>query len=497
MDRLSEKTLCHSTVPFEAYDRAGAAGIVHLGVGAFHRAHQAVYLDRYLGRGHKGWCITGASMRSRTVGDQLDPQDGLYTVVEREGDHSSARVVRSIGRIIVATETPQDLVSAIADEAVKIITLTVTEKGYCLTPSGDGLNLSDPAVLSDMKAETTPRTAPGFIAAGLEKRYADGAPPVSILSCDNMAENGQRTRKAVVEMLEARKSPCADWVRNTCSFPSSMVDRIVPSTTHDDIEALSAETGYRDLGMVKTEPFSQWVIEDDFCSGRPALEEVGVQFTSDVHAWEKAKLRLLNGAHSALAYLGCLAGHEFVHTAIAASGYKGFIDALWDEAGVTLGSSAEIDIPAYRSALLKRFHNLALQHKTFQIASDGSQKLPQRFLNTIRERRDLGLQSPALTLAVAGWICWQRGIDDDGRGFEVHDPLADQLRSIADSARMDARQLALAFCEFEPVFGQDFAKDEAFTEALTYALSRIMTVGAGLTVEHFSARTNRNHQLGV
>lgn len=470
------------------YDRLGKVEIVHLGVGAFHRAHQAVFIDRYLARGHEGWRVIGASMRGRGVADQLNPQDGLYTVVERDGAKNEKRVVQALLRVIVAPDHPQELVDAIANPDVKIVTLTVTEKGYCLTPSGEGLNESDAAVASDMRGENPPQTAPGFIAAGLEKRFEAGAPPLTILSCDNIAHNGKRTRLAVLAMLEARRSRALEWVRTTCTFPSSMVDRIVPATTPEDIDALEASAGYRDLGMVKTEPFSQWVIEDDFCSGRPDLEDVGVQFTSAVDDWEKTKLRLLNGAHSALAYLGYLAGHEFVHTAIESAGYEAFIKRLWDEAEATLAPSAGIDVPAYRRALLDRFRNSALQHKTFQIATDGSQKLPQRFLDTIRDRLALGLDSPALTMSVAGWILWQRGYDDGGDPFTVNDPLAEQTHEMAALAGDSATKLAERFCAFTPVFGSDFASNEKFKKDIVGALDRLLAVGAGATIATFSAQ---------
>lgn len=288
-----------------------------------------------------------------------------------------------------------------------------------------------------------------------------------MLSCDNLPDNGRRTRDAVIAMARAVDKGLADWIEGEVAFPSSMVDRIVPATTPEDIAALEASSGLRDEAMVKTEPFAQWVVEDRFAGRRPPLEEVGVQMTRDVAAWEKAKLRLLNGAHSAIAYLGGLAGHDFVHQAMAAPGFAVLVDKLWDEAEATLDPIDGFDPKAYRASLAARFSNGTLQHRTHQIAMDGSQKLPQRLLNSIREHRAKGRPPPvALTLAVAGWMRWQLGTDDAGLGHEVDDPLAEQTTRAA-------QQGARALLSINAVFGSELPRDEAFAGAVEAAFNQL------------------------
>jgi len=402
-------------------------GVVHLGVGAFHRAHQAVVFDDALASGDMRWGITGVSLRSAGVRHQLVPQDGLYTVVVRDGTAEAARIVGAVRDVLVAPENPQAVIAAIAAPETHIVTLTITEKGYKLDRAAGGLLRDDPDVTHDLSSLEAPRTAAGFIVAGLAKRRTEGLSPITVISCDNLPDNSHLLREAVLAMALAHDADLASWIDQTIAFPATMIDRIVPATTPGDIDALADRVGLEDQAMVKAEPFLQWVIEDRFSGERPDFESLGVQLASEIAPWEMAKLRLLNGAHSAIAYLGGLAGDQFVHEFVARDTVKRFVEALWDEAETTLVPPPGLDIPAYRAELMARFSNPALQHRTRQIAMDGSQKLPQRLLATVRDRRVKGKEVDALALGVAAWMRWQGGRTDTGEAFLVDDPIADSL----------------------------------------------------------------------
>ncbi|MDM7955196.1 mannitol dehydrogenase family protein [Blastomonas sp.] len=471
--RLSSHTLGQlpSDVALPAYDRTAVKrGVVHLGIGAFHRAHQAAVFNAALASGDPRWGVTGVSLRSAGVRDQLELQDGLYTLLVRSGAGSQARVIGSVLDVLVAPEDPRRVVDAIAAADTHLVTLTITEKGYKLDRATGGLLADDADIAHDMASLEAPRTAPGLIVAGLKLRRTVGLPALTIMSCDNLPHNGALLRDAVIAMARAHDAGLADWIAAEAAFPSTMVDRIVPATTDDDIAARRELTGIEDLAMVKTEPFTQWVIEDWFCGPRPDFAALGVQLTDKVAPWEDAKLRLLNGAHSAIAYLGGLGGDEFVHQFVARDAGRAMIETLWDEAQTTLDPPAGLDIPAYRAALLERFANPALQHRTRQIAMDGSQKLPQRLIAPLAERAAAGQQSPALVLAVAAWMRWQAGRTDDGTAFEIDDPAAARL---ADASGVDG---------YLAVLGAEL--DARTYAAIAAQLTRLEQSGALAALEH-------------
>ncbi|MBV9883040.1 MAG: mannitol dehydrogenase family protein [Sphingomonadaceae bacterium] len=448
MPRLSAATLNRLPAWVERPATRPAPRVVHLGIGAFHRAHQAPVFEEL------GWGIVGASFRAPAVRDAMAPQDWLYSLVV--GDQ--VQVIGAVRDVIVVPENPQALVATLAAPETAIVTLTITEKGYL--PGAP---------------------AAGFLAQGLALRRARGLAPFTAISCDNLAGNGSRLRDAV---LAASDPAARDWIAAHGAFPQTMVDRIVPATDAADIEALAARIGLVDLAMVKAEPFTQWVIEDRFAGERPDFAAAGVTLTADVGPWEEAKLRLLNGAHSAIAYLGGLAGVEHVHQFVAAPAGRRFVEALWDETAPTLSPPPELDLAGYRAALLDRFANAALAHRTRQIAMDGSQKLPQRLLAPIAERLARGEAIEALALAVAGWIAWQAGRTDAGERFIVDDPLAERTRGFAGSpaARVDA---ALALRQ---VFPPALAANPAFRDALVRQLTKLSEQGAAAAVESFSAQ---------
>ncbi len=482
MTRLSPETLSQlpASVQRPGFDRAACGtGIVHLGIGAFHRAHQAVYTDDVLTRSGGDWAICGVSLRQRTVQDQLGPQSGLYCVVERDGGGDLCRVIGAVREVLFAPDDPEALVARMADPATRIVSLTVTEKGYCHDPASGKLKLDDPGIQQDLKTPERPSTAIGFIAAALNARRLGGNKPFTVMTCDNLPHNG-RLLAGLVAAYAAELDPTfADWVRQEVAFPCTMVDRIVPATTEEGLGELAGEVGLRDEAAVICEPFRQWVIEDSFTQGRPAWEEVGAQMVADVGPFEDMKLRLLNGSHSLLAYLGYLAGYETIAETMADPAFAALVRRYMDEeATPTLALPRGVDIEGYKDQLIARFKNPALKHRTWQIAMDGSQKLPQRLLSVIRARLRQDVSFDLAALAVAAWMRYVTGEDEKGQAIDVRDPLADRLGSLASEIKGDAEALVAAFLAVEEVFGDDLVKSVPFRQAVTRALSALYRNGA-------------------
>lgn len=426
--RLSEATARHLTdaVDRPAYDRAGQrAGIVHFGIGAFHRAHQAAYTDAAMAAGDGDWRITGVSLRSGDVAAQLNPQDGLFTLTERSGATARSRLIGSVGRVIVAPEDRQGVIAALASPDTRIVSFTVTEKGYLRAADGT-LDQTNPALAADLSGDAALCTIYGFLAAGFVQRRAKGLPGLTLLSCDNLADNGRQLGALMADYLGRVDPPLADWFARECRCPSTMVDRIVPAMTETDRAAVAQDIGLADEGAIITESFTQWVIEDDFACGRPRWEVGGAQLVSDVSAYEAAKLRMLNGAHSALAYLGLERGHDFVHQAVADPGIRLLVERIMRvEAAATLDPASGIDVASYADQLLSRFENSALQHRLAQIAMDGSQKIPQRWLEPLAINERAGRECPSTLAALAAWCRHVRG---DRR--PVDDPQAARLAAL-------------------------------------------------------------------
>src|SRR5437588_8875895 len=422
MPRLSNATL--STLPIDVarprYDRAAVAtGIVHLGIGAFQRAHQAMYTEAALNAGDLRWGVVGASLRSPAVRDALKPQDGLYTLAVRGAEGERLQVIGAIKDVLVAPENPQALLSALADPAVKIVTLTVTEKGYCYDPATAALDEAHPDIVHDLAEPAQPRTAPGFLVEALRRRRAAKTPSFTVLCCDNLPHNGRTIASLVTRFAGLRDRDLAGFIRNEAAFPSTMVDRITPATTVEDRAAISARLGLEDAAPVVTEPFSQWVIEDRFPAGRPDWSLAGAEFVTDVAPYENMKLRLLNGSHSTLAYLGYLAGYETVADTMRDQNYCRLAEGVMEDAATTLKMPPSADIAAYKRALIERYANPALRHRTWQICMDGSQKLPQRLLGTIRDRLAAGAPIERLVMGVAGWMRYVTGTDEQGKPIDV------------------------------------------------------------------------------
>lgn len=484
--RLSAATL--ATLPPDiarpAYDLdAVKVGMVHLGVGAFHRVHQAVYADDLLAAGHLDWGICGASLRARDTADALDPQDGLYGLCVRSGEGDAVRVIGSLRRLLVAPRDPSALLAAMADPGVRIVSLTVTEKGYCHDPASGALDEAHPDIVADLAAPARPRSVPGLLVEALRLRRAAGLPPFTVLCCDNLPANGETVARVTRRFAELRDFDLGAWIAGDVAFPSTMVDRIAPATTDADRALVSARMGLTDAWPVMAEPFSQWVIEDKFPHGRPPFETVGAQMVADVAPFEHMKLRLLNGAHSTLAYLGYLAGHETIADAMADAPFARLVARLQDEEMTpTLHVPPGTDVDAYKRALRERFRNPALRHRTWQIAMDGSQKLPQRLLAAARERLAAGAPVTVIALGVAAWMRYVTGIDETGAPIDVRDPLAARLRAIADAAGRDPGMLARGLIGVREVFGDDLADQPGFVSTVTGHLAKLLRDGARRTV---------------
>ena len=466
-----------------SYDRSAVAtGIVHLGIGAFHRAHQAVITDAVLADGDLRWGILGASLRSPETRDALTPQDGLYTVAVRDARGERLQVVGSVGALLVAPEGPHALLAAMASPGVRIVSLTVTEKGYCHAPATGELDERHPDIVHDLVHPEASRSAPGLIVEALRRRRAAGVPAFTALCCDNLPHNGATLKRVLVRFATLRDPDLGRFVEGELRCPSTMVDRIVPATTDADRESIAATLGLQDAWPVLTEPFAQWVIEDDFATGRPRWDAAGATFVSDVAPFELAKLRLLNGSHSTLAYLGSLAGHETVADTMAAPGFAAFVrDLMLEEAVPTLPAVPGLDLDLYAASLVARFHNPALRHRTWQIAMDGSQKLPQRLLGTIRDRLAARAGFERLALGVAAWMRYATGRDESGRSIDLRDPLADELRRRTAGVD-DAGALIDALLGIDSVFAADLPAEPRFRAVVETALTELLETGAAATV---------------
>ncbi|PWU58555.1 mannitol dehydrogenase [Micromonospora globispora] len=459
--------------------RALRVGIVHLGIGAFHRAHQAVFTElAAAATGQDDWGITGVTQRSASVRDQLMPQDGLYSVLERGVGAAPLRVVGTVRDVVFGGGDPAAVVDRIADPAVRLVTLTVTEKGYRRDGTGR-LDRSDPEVAADLGGQP-PRTVVGQLVRGLQHRLAHDAGPVTVLSCDNLVGNGDVLRGLVQDFVDALPSSeaggLADWIASSVRFPSCMVDRIVPATTDEDRADVLAVLGLEDRGVVVAEPFSQWVIEDDFAADRPAWQRAGAVLTNDVAAWEAVKLRMLNASHSLLAYLGALSGYDTIAAALSDDRLAAAAEALMvEDVTPTLQVPDGLDLDDYRCQVLTRFANPALRHRTVQVAMDGSQKLPVRLLGTVRDRLSAGAVPRYAALAVAAWMVYvAQGRDVRGRDLPLDDPMADRLRTATAGAGGGPGRVVDSLLRIPEIFGADLAEHDGFRAALVEHVGRLM-----------------------
>src|ERR1700722_18196865 len=481
--RLSLATLGSARIEAArfSYDRRRLRPrLVHLGLGAFFRAHGSLFTEDLLADQGGDWRIIGASLKRPDQRDRLTPQDFLYTTVENGPNGRRVRIVGCLLNVLAGPENPAALLERLSDRETAIVTLTVTEKGYHHDPASGRLNADHPEIRHDLEHPEAPQSAVGLVPRALARRKAAGLPPFTVATCDNLPSNGVLLSGLVHEFARLRDDKLAAWIERTVPFPSSMVDRIVPAQAPGDLSLIEQLTGFHDAAPVMHEPFRQWVLEDRFVDGvRPPWERAGAQFVSDVAPFEHAKHRMLNASHSALAYLGYLAGHQTIFDAVSDDHFARFIKRFWrDEVIPILPAPPGLNLEQYADQLFERYSNPAIRHHLWQIAMDGSQKLPQRLLSTIRDNLKQKRPFKLLALAVAGWMRYVSGIDEEGGPIDVRDPLATLLRQRTDSAGPDPVAKVRALTTVEAVFGKDLPASEVFMTAVTEAYKALRHQGA-------------------
>lgn len=491
---------CLAALPLDvarpAYDRnALRVGIVHLGLGAFARAHLAAVNEAALHAGggeELAWGICGVSLRQTDTRDALAPQAGLYTLALRSADatgreQQQVTVIGCLLEMLVAPEDPQAVLARIAHADTRIVSVTVTEKGYCHDPASGRLNLQHPDIVHDLAQAQAPRSTIGFLVRGLQQRRAAGQGPITLMSLDNLPSNGHLLRGMVLAFARQVDPALATWIETLCAFPCAMVDRIVPRTTDRDRCDVARALGMDDAWPVLGEPYLEWVVEDQFAAGRPDWVAGGARFVAEAAPFETLKLRTVNGVHSALAYLSVMAGWATVDEAMAQPALKAYLAALMqDEIVPTLPPLPGLDLARYQQRLLQRFENPALKHQTRQIAMDGSQKLPQRLLDTVRARLVADLPIGKLALAVAAWLHFLRGVDEAGLRYDIQDPMAAELAQRYTQAELAAERSGpgpaamLAWTEtltsVAAVFG-DLGDDPRFVRAVSQAAHALRSQG--------------------
>ena len=471
-----------------AYDRSAvSAGIVHFGVGGFHRAHQAMYLDALMNRGealHWGLCGVGALPHDRRIIDTLKAQDGLYTLVVKHPDgRLEPRVIGSIVEVMFAPDDRQAVVERLVDERTRIVSTTITEGGYLVNQVTGEFDAQDPSIQADLAADfaggEAPSTVFGFITAALARRREEGRAPFTVMSCDNLPDNGDVAKRMICAFARLKDPALADWMEQEVAFPNCMVDRITPVTSTEDIERLRDEFGVDDGWPVVCEPFTQWVLEDRFGQGRPPFEDVGVQVVDDVVPYELMKLRLLNASHQALCYLGHLAGYRYAHEVCQDPLFANFLLAYMEREGSpTLPPAPGVDLDAYRHELVARFANPEVRDTLARLCAESSDRIPKWLVPVIRANLRDGGEIDRSALVVASWARYAEGRDERGEPIEVVDRLKDRVMAAAARQGEDP----LAFVRDRDLFG-DLADDARFAAAYTAALEHLHEHGARATLE--------------
>jgi mannitol 2-dehydrogenase len=468
------------------YDRTAVTlGIVHFGVGGFHRAHQAAYTHELLEAGQTEWGIVGAGVlpRDRAMRDALVPQGCLYTLVEQSAGSATARVIGSIREYVYAPESANRLLGLLAHRNTRIVSMTVTEGGYFYDFSARRLREGHPDVRADMRGGSPPRTWIGFVVEALAQRREAGVAPFTVMSCDNIPENGHAARTVVTELAGGRGRRLADWIAEEVAFPSTMVDRITPATSEANRDMLRATYGVEDRWPVFCEDFRQWVIEDSFTVGRPTWDTVGAKFVPDVYPYELMKIRLLNGTHSALSYIAYLLGYRDVDAAVSDADLSAFIRRYMREIARTLEPVPGVDVAEYQETLVTRFSNPAIKDQVTRLAMEGSQKIANSIAPPVAQLLEAGNAAPHAAFAVAAWIRFCSGPDEAGEAIEIDDPMADTLAEAARTAvaRGDAR----AFLSLTDIFGETIVAHEGFVDTVAARFAAIGSRGIRKALREF------------
>jgi mannitol 2-dehydrogenase len=482
--QLRNATVDSLSIPVPGYDRSLlSVGIVHFGVGGFHRAHQAMYVDSLMEQRQAldwGICGVGVMPFDLKVRDALVPQDCLYTLVlkDSQGDWTP-KVIGSIVSYLYAPEDPDAVIERMADPATRIVSLTVTEGGYNFHPVTGKFDADNPAVQADLAPGAVPTTTFGLITEALARRRERGIEPFTVMSCDNIQGNGHVAQEVFTAFARLRDPGLGDWVEANVRFPNSMVDRITPATTDEDRAEIRERFGVDDAWPVVCEPFTQWALEDNFNAGRPQFEDVGVQVVPDVEPYELMKLRLLNASHQALCYFGYLAGYRLVHEVAQDPLFANFLlDYMNLEATPTLAPVPGIDLAIYKHQLIERFSNAAVRDTVARLCAESSDRIPKWLLPVVRENLAAGRDVRLAAAVVASWARYAEAVDEQGNPIEVVDRLGDQLRNIAADQRSDP----LAFVANRDLFG-DLVDHPAFTEPYLAALNSLHTSGARATLK--------------
>lgn len=467
---------------FPRYDRSHLwCGIAHIGVGNFHRSHQALFFHEYLQTHAQNWMVHGIGLLD-TDADlfrAMRSQDNLYTLTERSGSKDTLKVIGSIKSLTLARSDPQGVIGLLASPDTRIVSLTITEKGYCYT-AGRDLDVDHTAIRADLTAGAVPGSALGFLFAAAAQRRASNGPPFTIMSCDNLPANGGLTRRLLLQFAELKEPAVAHWIRDNVSFPNSMVDRITPAVTEKTVAFMRDTFGVDDRCPVVSESYRQWVLEDRFMVGRPQLEATGVQFTDDVEPYEKLKVRMLNGSHSALAYTAYLMGYREVDKAMNDRSIRTFIKRYMDEdITPTIPPVPGIDVEAYKQTLIERFSNPAISDQVQRLAMDGSQKIRNALVPPLEHRLDSGGSIKWVAFALAAWYRYLRGIDETGSAIEIIDPLQDELVARARSAPNDPAGLL----SMQEIFGKRVSASGRAAEAVKECLQSIGSMGTRRALE--------------
>ena len=471
-------------VPVPAYDRSAVTvGIVHLGVGAFHRAHQAMYLDRLMNAGEAldwGICGVGVLPQDRPMAEALHAQNCLYTLIVKHPDGSlEPRVIGSIVEYLLAPDHPEAVIEKMAAASTRIVSLTVTEGGYNLHPVTGEFDTRNAAVLADAQPGVVPSTTFGLLTEALVRRRDRGLPPFTVMSCDNIQGNGTVARRMFTAFARLRSAELGDWVEQNVLFPNSMVDRITPVTADADRAMLAQTFGITDAWPVVCEPFTQWVLQDEFALGRPPYQDAGVQLVSDVEPYELMKLRLLNASHQALCYLGYLAGYRYAHEVCLDPLFVGFLRRYMDnEATPTLRPVPGVDLDDYKATLIERFANPEVRDTLARLCAESSDRIPKWLLPVLRRQLETGGPIECATLVVAAWARYAEGVDETGEPITIVDRLSDQLQAAAAAHTQDGS----AFIAQRDLFG-DLVDDERFVHGYTDALASLHENGARATLK--------------
>lgn len=443
MTRLSSKTPTTQTIKKFQYDRSKLKpGIMHFGPGMFHRAHQAFFTDHILNEGQSEWAIEGVELRDHDYAQKLNEQDGLYTLIVRGSDHDTFQIIGSILHVLYAEHDAQKILDKMTDPDIKIFSLTVTEKGYCLSTATGRLDINHPDIQHDLKNPHNPKTVIGYLVEGLSRRREKTKAAITVLSCDNLSENGTKLKNVVLDFAAERDPELKNWIESNVPFPCTMVDRITPKATDKTVKDASTAIGADDLCAVETEPFAQWVIEDNFANGRPDWDKAPqVLFVKDVLPYEDMKLRMLNGSHSLLAYLGFSAGLKYVQDVMKNENFAKLVKTHMMAASRTLAPVPGIKLEDYADQLCERFENKSIFHETYQIAMDGTQKLPQRIFTPAVIALKAGEDAKTYAVAVAAWMYYVAKGGQKDAPYAIRDPREDELKECVQNIPFAANEI--------------------------------------------------------